>query len=127
MTELADMQRKADAYFAACDSTREQVQLKNGELRYYQIPYTIAGLCAALSLSREALVTRSQQQDDTGAFLRACMARIEQYTVERALLGELSNSVATLLLKSWGYGDAAEDDSPRELTVYMRDKEDWSQ
>ncbi len=129
MQNAKRLQEAADAYFQACDDTRQETVLKNGELRYYQVPYTMAGLCAALGMSREMFLTESKKQTAAGTLLRGYAAKIEQHTVERALLGELNNAVAALLLKSWGYGEAAasDEDVPAGLTVTLEDKEDWSQ
>ncbi|HWR23992.1 MAG TPA: terminase small subunit [Feifaniaceae bacterium] len=131
------LRQKAEAYFAACDATRERVTLKNGELSYHQVPYTMAGLCAALDVPREALerARRPQEAGKRGrrsrvrAALAWAAARVEQHLVERALLGEINANLAALLLKDWGYGatepqKAEKSEGP--LTVVLEDPEDFS-
>ncbi len=131
------LRKKAEAYFAACDATRERVTLKNGERSYHQVPYTMAGLCAALDVPREAL-EGARRPRDTGkrrrrskvqAALAWAAARVEQHLVERALLGEINANLAALLLKDWGYG-AMEPQKPEKgetaLTVVLEDPEELS-
>lgn len=131
------LRQKAEAYFAACDATRECVTLKNGEISYHQVPYTMAGLCAALDVSREAL-DRARRPRENGkrkrrskvdAALSWAAARVEQHIVERALLGEINANLAMLLLKDWGYG-AMEPQKPEKgdgvLTVVLEDPEEFS-
>ena len=38
------LQSEIEAYFAACDATRERNVLKNGNVEVRQTPYTLAGL-----------------------------------------------------------------------------------
>lgn|GEM_PF-1248831 len=128
--EADALRAKAEAYFAACDSTRERVALKNGEVTYYQVPYTMAGLCASLGVPREALEKARRGGQEGGgrdAALAWAAARVEQHLVERALLGELNAGVATILLKEWGYGDAAPsggESGEKTLTVMLEDPEE---
>ncbi len=130
------LRKKAEAYFAACDATRERVTLKNGEISYHQVPYTMAGLCAALDVPRENL-ERARRPQENGkrrrskveAALSWAAARVEQHMVERALLGEINANLAVLLLKDWGYGamepqKAEKSDGP--LTVVLEDPEELS-
>ncbi len=131
------LRQKAEAYFAACDATRERVTLKNGELSYHQVPYTMAGLCAALDVPREAL-ERARRPQEAGkrrrrskvqAALAWAAARVEQHLVERALLGEINANLAALLLKDWGYGAMEPQKAEKgetSLTVVLEDPEELS-
>ena len=117
----------AQDYFAACDATREQVTLKSGAISYYQVPYTMAGLAASLGVGRQQLEQaiapgKCRMKADVRAALVAACARVEQHTVERALLRELSGPVAAMLLKGWGYGEQEEQGSAA-LVVTLEDKE----
>lgn len=131
------LRQKAEAYFAACDATRERVTLKNGELIYHQVPYTMAGLCAALDIPREALerarrpwgAGKRRSRGKVQAALAWAAARVEQHLVERALLGEINASLAALLLKDWGYGAMEPqkvEKGEASLTVVLEDPEDLS-
>ncbi len=129
------LREKAEHYFAQCDATRERLTLKNGEISYHQVPYTMAGLCAALELPRERLEAARRPQGEkkrrsqAEAALSWAAARVEQHLVERALLGELSANVAALLLKDWGYGatePAKTEKGEGALTVVLEDPEEFS-
>ena len=116
---------------------RAGVVLKNGDIRYRQTPYTLAGLCAALSVPRARLEELRQNTDvppEDTEFSALCTAvlRVEQHLVERALLGELDTDMAALLLEGWGYvaskkGRAARAESADPdptMTVVLEDPED---
>ncbi len=129
---------RAAKYFEECDATRERVVLKNGDVRYRQTPYTLAGLCAALCVPRARLEelrlnTDVPPEDAEAGALRAAVLRVEQHLVERALLGELDADMAALLLEGWGYvaskkgrsarADSAEPEPDPALTVVLEDPE----
>ena len=140
----ADTQRamaiasRAQAYFEACDATRERVVLKNGDVRYYQIPYTPAGLCAALNVPRTQLemARTCSLEDAVPQALRAAALKVEQHIMERALLGELEEDMAALLLESFGYradrrprrasSGATDSETDGGLTVTLEDPEGLS-
>ena len=129
---------RAQAYFEACDATRERVVLKNGDVRYYQIPYTPAGLCAALNVPRTQLdmARGCSLEDAVPKALRLAALRVEQHIMERALLGELEEGTAALLLEGFGYRadrrprraspGASDTDSDGSLTVTLEDPEGLS-
>ncbi len=136
--QKADTASRAAKYFEECDATRERVVLKNGDIRYRQTPYTLAGLSAALSIPRARLEVLRQESDSSvrdteTAALRTAVQRVEQYLVERALLGELDADMAALLLEGWGYvaskksrqsrADNTEPEPDPALTVVLEDPE----
>ena len=97
------LRQAIEAYFAACDATRERSTLKNGGIAERQIPYTLYGLCAALDVTREEALQASRD----GATwqrrpLQNAMQRIAAYTMERALLGELTHQMAVIALNDLG-------------------------
>ena len=132
--DAATLREKAEAYFTLCDATRERVTLKNGEIAYYQVPYTLAGLCASLGVGRDALEKARREGPREGdgaqesAVLAWAAARVEQHLVERALLGELNSGVALMLLREWGYGGEPEkpgqNESAGAVTVVLEDPEE---
>lgn len=104
MSERERALRQAiETYFEACDATRERTTLKSGGIAERQIPYTLYGLCAALDISREEALQASR---DGAAWqwrpLVNAMQRIAAYTMERALLGELTHQVAAIALSDLG-------------------------
>lgn len=110
------------AYFAACDATRERIPLKNGGFEERQIPYTLFGLARAVKLSPDTLLekTRAAKRSKTDRLLADAVLKVAAYTMERALLGELTYQVALETIRSMGFqetgGDAA------AVTVVMEDR-----
>ena len=87
------------AYFAACDQTRERTPLKNGGFEERQIPYTLYGLAVATGYAPKRIVELANGGRGAAARLfREAVSRIEAYTLERALLGELSHQMALATL-----------------------------
>lgn len=98
------------AYFDACDATRERRELKNGGTEERQIPYTLFGLARAVKLTPEAVLAAFHAEARTAenAILRDAVLKIAAYTLERALLGELSYQPALEALRTMGLTDAAQ-------------------
>ncbi|MEG1524926.1 MAG: terminase small subunit [Clostridia bacterium] len=121
---------RIDAYFTACDETAERVTLKNGSVSCRQTPYTLAGLSEALKVSQAEIREKADQvRSCTGRLYADAMRRIERYTVERALLGELQYSVAAMLLRELGSGDdkLPPDESDNRIVIVLEDPEGWSE
>lgn len=94
-----ETERRVGAYFAACDETRERIPLKSGGFQERQIPYTLYGLAAAAGLSvQKVLALANGGRGKKARVLRDAVLRIGAYTMERALLGELSHQVALPVL-----------------------------
>ena len=115
------MEQAIGAYFAACDATRERIPLKNGGFEERQIPYTLFGLARAVELSPDALLkkTRNASRSRTGQLLANAVLRVAAYTMERALLGELTYQVALEAIRSMGF---SESDGDAAVTVVMEDR-----
>ena len=97
------------AYFAACDATRERLPLKNGGFSERQIPYTLFGLARAVKLTPEEILAafRTGRRSKTDAILRDAVLKIASYTLEHALLGDLSYQVALETIRSMGLSESA--------------------
>ena len=125
------LSNRINAYFAACDGTAERVTLKNGSVSCRQTPYTLAGLAEHLGLSQQAIREKAQQSGRIAKLYADALRRIERYTVERALLGELQYSVAAMLLRGLGSGGEeaalppAGDDN--RVVIVLEDPEGWSE
>ncbi len=115
-------------YFAKCDETAERVILKSGSVSYRQTPYTLAGLSERLGISQQVIRQKAESKGPIGRLFASAMRRIERYTVERALLGELQYSVAAMLLRDLGSGEKLppEEDSGK-IVIVLEDKEGWSE
>ncbi len=98
------------AYFTACDATRERRELRNGGTEERQIPYTLFGLARAVQLTPEEVLAafHTDRRAKEDAILRDAVLRVAAYTLERALLGELSYQPALEALRSLRLMDAEE-------------------
>ena len=97
------MEQAVRAYFARCDGTRERVPQKGGGFSERQIPYTLYGLCAAVALSPEEVLSAAHGQGDrVDAILLRALVQVAAYIQERALLGELNATVSQAALKELG-------------------------
>jgi hypothetical protein len=108
------------AYFAACDATRERQQLKNGGFEERQVPYTLFGLARAVKLTpREILdAFHTGGRSKTDAILRDAVLKIAAYTLEHALLGDLSYQVALEAIRAMGLSDGAKS-GEGDLTIVL--------
>lgn len=119
-------------YFLLCDETAERVTLKNGSVSCRQIPYTLAGLAEHLGIDAETIREKARDpKSRTGRSYAAAMRRIERFTVERALLGELQYSVAAMLLHelngtNGASGAAKSDGGTERIVIVMDDPEGWA-
>ena len=108
------------AYFAACDATRERRELKNGGTEERQIPYTLFGLARAVQLSPQEILAafHAGRRSKTDAILRDAVLRIASYTLEHALLGDLSYQVALEAIRSMGLVESAKSgDGERRIVL----------
>ena len=114
------MEQAVGAYFARCDGTRERVPQKGGGFSERQVPYTLYGLSAAVSLSpREVLSAARGQGDATGTVLLRGLVRVAAYLQERALLGELSATVALAAIKELGLTEDPAEAAMEPLQVIL--------
>ena len=123
--------RETEAYFAFCDSTRERVEGKNGQVSYRQTPYTLAGLADRVGLDKETIRDMAQNGSEKSPVvrcLRRALRRLERYTVEHALLGELQLSVAQMLLSDLGCGAHLPEAAAGEgILVRLEDPKGWGE
>ena len=116
------MNEAVGAYFARCDGTRERVPQKGGGFSERQIPYTLYGLSAAVSLSpREVLAAAHGQGSAAGSVLMEGLIRVAAYIQEKVLLGELSATVAQAALKELGLTEDRAEDAMEPLQVILDD------
>ena len=114
------MNEAVGAYFARCDGTRERVPQKGGGFSERQIPYTLYGLSAAVSLSpREVLAAAHGQGSAAGSVLMEGLIRVAAYIQEKALLGELSATVAQAALKELGLTEDLSAEGTEPLQVVL--------
>ena len=123
--------RETENYFAYCDSTRERIEAKNGQVSFRQTPYTLVGLSDRLGLDKETIREMARTGSDKSPVVRclkSALRRIERYTVEHALLGELQLSVAQMLLSDLGCGDHLPETATGEgIVVRLEDPKGWGE
>lgn len=120
--------KRIDDYFTACDETAERVILKSGAVSVRQTPYTLAGLAEHLGVSQQSIRDKAEGRSRDGAQYAAALRRIERFTVERALLGELQYSVAAMLLRELGDGEKLPPDGDAgKVVIVLEDPEGWSE
>ena len=114
------MEQAVGAYFAQCDGTRERVPQKGGGFSERQVPYTLYGLSAAVSLSpQEVLAAAHGQGGPAGNVLLGGLVRIAAYIQEKALLGELSATVAQAAIKELGLTEEPAEAAMEPLQVVL--------
>ena len=114
------MNEAMGAYFARCDGTRERIPQKGGGFSERQVPYTLYGLSAAVSLSpQEVLAAAHGQGGAQGAILLRGLVRVAGYIQEKALLGELSATVAQAALKELGLTEGPAEETAEPLQVVL--------
>ena len=117
------MEQAIGAYFARCDGTRERVPQKGGGFSERHTPYTLYGLSAAVSLSpQEVLAAAHGQGGPAGNVLLGGLVRIAAYIQEKALLGELSATVAQAALKELGLAEGPAEEGMEPLQVVLDDE-----
>ena len=105
------MEQAVGAYFAP---------QKGGGFAERQIPYTLYGLSAAVSLSpQEVLAAAHGQGGPAGNVLLGGLVRIAAYIQEKALLGELSATVAQAAIKELGLTEEPAEAAMEPLQVVL--------
>lgn len=121
------LKARTEAYFTACDATNERVILKNGGVSCRQIPYTLAGLSAAIGMPKARIreIAAGDGPRAACATLSDALRRIERYVVEHALLGDLQAGAVSLVLSDLdcGVGGGGTDDA--RIVVTLDDPERW--
>ena len=113
------MKQAMGAYFARCDGTRERVPQKGGGFSERQVPYTLYGLSAAVSLSPREVLSAAHGQGARGVVLLRGLVRIAAFIQERALLGELSATMAQTALKELGLTEDPSAEGMEPLRVIL--------
>lgn len=121
-----ELRRRIEAYFAACDATRERVEQKNGGVQYRQVPYTLQGLAAQTGMGKAEILAAAGDESACGRLLADALRRIERHLVERALLGEVQTGLVQTLLRELGLDAASAQEDDRRVEVVLDDREGWS-
>ena len=127
--KAAAVQSAIEAYFADCDRPRAEDGQKAAKNVCRTTPYTLAGLAAATGIDRDRIkeLSRESEASKVGRLFRDALRRIERYTVEGALIGELQLSIAQMLLSDMGYGVKSPDAAGESLVITMDDPGRWGE
>lgn len=98
------MQKEIDKYFDECDNG-----MRNGEP--FPTPYTIAGLCDTLGITRQTFLNYEKEDGYFKFFdtIKKARLKVLRDMEERGLNGDSSTAFSIFLLKnSFGYSDKTE-------------------
>lgn len=101
---LEETQNKVNEYFVLCDS------LNGNDGKKPVKPYTLSGLLCYLNLTRAEFEKLSHKKR-YGEIFNGALAKIEAFTEEKALVGDLSaNAAANTLKYNFGWNDTRQND-----------------
>lgn len=134
-----ELSEKVDAYFADCEASRTERELKSGDIRVRQTLPSFVGLANYLGVAKSTLqlyadgkyeLTAEQLQDIAGkhgiglediqnysAVLARARDRIEQTVLTAAINGDTDSRIALAMLAKFGYSTKVETESRATLTV----------
>lgn len=113
------MQKEIDKYFDECDNG-----IKNGEP--FPTPYTIAGLCDTLGITRQTFLNYEKADGYSEFFdvIKKARIRVLKDMEERGLNGDSSTAFSIFLLKNhYGYSDKTEQEvTSKNITTVVFDR-----
>lgn len=92
-TDVEEMQRKIDAYFASCHDN-------NGKLIR---PYTITGLALALDTNRQTLLDYENKNDQFTDTIKKAKLRIENFAEEQLYTNKNTAGVIFNMVNNYGW------------------------
>ena len=99
--KIAELERRIEEYFSGCDVQNEKKIKK---------PYTLSGLLCKLEITRRDFERLASKRSFAAVVCKA-LAKIEAFTEEHALTGELSSNAAANSLKyNFGWNDKKSDE-----------------
>ena len=103
-TGISEVEKLINDYFLCCDSLNE-----DGGKKIVK-PYTLSGLLCYMGITRSDFEKLTAKKKYSELFNRA-LAKIEAFTEEKALVGDLSASAAANTLKyNFGWNEARDKD-----------------
>jgi hypothetical protein len=107
-TDAEEIQRKLDAYFAACDARTTFYVTKDGEKIEVPDPepYTITGMCLALDCDRKTLINYTQDETknpDVFHTIRRAKLKCEQYAERSLWKPKIATGVIFNLTNNYGW------------------------
>lgn len=138
-TDPDKLAEQVDRFFATCEASREEHQLRNGGVQVrYRKPPSVIGLAVYLGVSRQTLyryMAGDIESLDSAVYstirdiLVRARDRIEALTLEGAMSGEVDSKAASLVLGGMGYSNKSDDSPTVTVRIVGADAaavEDWS-
>lgn len=107
-----ELERKVDEYFAKCEKSKVQLELKSGDIKVRQQMPNMAGLATFLNVSRDTLNSYINQEEkssldaDTAqrfsVTLSRAKERIKDNLLQASMAGDADSRIASLLLAAMG-------------------------
>lgn len=138
-TNPKELAERVDLYFAVCEASRTERELKSGDIRVRQTLPSFVGLANYLGVAKSTLqlyadgkydLTAEQLQDivdkhniglddiqNYSAVLARARDRIEQSVLTAAINGDTDSRIALAMLAKFGYSTKVETESKATLTV----------
>lgn len=115
ITNIKSYKKKADEYFALCDSENSAIDKKLPLAK----PYTLSGLLCALELTRDGFYSLKNTREGR-IFVDFTLMKIEAYIEENALSGRISASAAASSLKyCFGWNDKEHFERNENVSVFL--------
>nr|DAX12954.1 MAG TPA: DNA packaging protein gp3 [Caudoviricetes sp.] len=127
------IEKRVQAYFDHCDSTRQERTLKSGDLRIRQEHPSMIGLAVWLGISKVTLYSYIRGEIEGAderivSLLSRARDRIEEHVVQAAANGDYDARIAGLVLSGYGYGKPQEEQTVtvRVQAATPKEVDDWS-
>lgn len=111
-TDPEDLKKRVDDYFAHCDSTERQYDLKSGDIKKRKQFPTMTGLANWLNVSRDTLYSYVNGDEKTGNSPEVNKAitdtlihakqKIAEELLQAAIAGDADSRIAGMLLTAMG-------------------------
>ena len=139
-TDAKELAARIEAYFDQCMSSRREFPLKNGSVQVrYTKPPSMAGLSVFLGVHKDTVYSymssesksgvSSETTKDIAEVLARARDRIEAFTVEAAMSGDIDPKTAQLILGGFGYANKTEERTTVTVKIAGADSkavDDWS-
>lgn len=140
-TDAAALAARIEEFFDECMASKREFPLRNGSVQVrYTKPPTMAGLAVFLGVHKDTVYSYMNAEQKTGVSSEATKGiadvlarardRIEAFTVEASMSGDIDPKTASLILGGFGYANKTEDKATvtvRLAGATSKEVDDWSQ
>lgn len=139
-TDAEALAARIESYFDLCEASRHEYPLRNGSVQVrYTKPPTMAGLSVFLGVHKDTVYSYMSGQERASLsgettksiadVLTRARDRIEAFTVEASMSGDIDPKTASLILGGFGYTSKTEEKSTvtvRLAGATSQEVDDWS-